>query len=98
MSSIVSAGERFGQALSKETLLQMIGVEEPGSAGVGMVLYPLSAFRAISRAAQNAYTTVSHDGHQKSPFEQTQTRDELHDRIGQHNSEQELDALFASKR
>ena len=73
-------------------------VEELGSVGASMVLYPLSAFRAMNKAAENAYTTIRRDGHQKNAIDQMQTRDERYDRIGYHDFEQNLDAMFASKK
>jgi len=63
-----------------------------------MVLYPLSALRAMNKAAENVYTTIGRDGHQKNVIDQMQTRDDLYDRIGYHDFEQMLDALFASKK
>ena len=73
-------------------------VEELRSVNVGMVLYPLSAFRAMNKAAENVYQTIRREGSQKNVIEQMQTRNELYDRIGYHVYEQHLDALFASKK
>jgi methylisocitrate lyase len=73
-------------------------VDELRSAGVGIVLYPLSAFRAMNKAAENVYTTIRRDGHQKNVIETMQTRDELYDRIGYHDFERKLDDLFAASR
>ncbi|MDQ8035675.1 MAG: isocitrate lyase/phosphoenolpyruvate mutase family protein, partial [Bordetella sp.] len=70
-------------------------VEELKSAGVGMVLYPLSAFRAMNKAAENVYQAIRRDGHQKNVIDLMQTRDELYDRIGYHDFENQLDQLFA---
>jgi len=72
-------------------------VEELKSAGVGIVLYPLSAFRAMNKAAEAVYTAIRRDGHQKNVVDLMQTREELYDRIGYHDFEQKLDALFAKK-
>ena len=72
-------------------------VEELKTAGVGIVLYPLSAFRAMNKAAEAVYTAIRRDGHQKNVVDTMQTREELYDRIGYHNFEQKLDALFAKK-
>ncbi len=69
-------------------------VEELKSVGVGMVLYPLSAFRAMNKAAEAVYTAIRRDGHQKNVVDLMQTRDELYDRIGYHEFESRLDALF----
>jgi methylisocitrate lyase len=73
-------------------------VEELRSAGVGIVLYPLSAFRAMNKAAENVYTAIRRDGHQKNVIDTMQTRDELYDRIGYHDFERKLDDLFAASR
>ncbi|MBI3715238.1 MAG: methylisocitrate lyase [Betaproteobacteria bacterium] len=73
-------------------------VEELKTAGVGMVLYPLSAFRAMNKAAEAVYTAIRRDGHQKNVLDLMQTREELYDRIGYHEFEQSLDKLFATKK
>ena len=69
-------------------------VDELRSAGVGIVLYPLSAFRAMNKAAEAVYTAIRRDGHQKNVVDLMQTREELYDRIGYHEYESRLDALF----
>ena len=69
-------------------------VDELASANVGMVLYPLSAFRAMNKAAETVYQAIRRDGHQKNVVDMMQTRDELYDRIGYHEFESRLDALF----
>ncbi len=73
-------------------------VEELRSAGVGIVLYPLSAFRAMNKAAEAVYTAIRRDGHQQNVVDSMQTREELYELIGYHDYEQKLDALFASKK
>jgi methylisocitrate lyase len=73
-------------------------VDELRSADVAMVLYPLSAFRAMNKAAEAVYQAIRRDGHQKNVIDLMQTRDELYDRIGYHAYEQHLDALFAAKK
>jgi methylisocitrate lyase len=73
-------------------------VDELRSAGVSMVLYPLSAFRAMNKAALGVYTTLRREGTQKAVVESMQTRMELYDVIGYHEYEQRLDALFAQKK
>ena len=73
-------------------------VEELRTTGVQIVLYPLSAFRAMNKAAENVYQAVRRDGHQKNVVDTMQTRDELYDRIGYHAFESKLDALFAGKK
>jgi len=65
-------------------------------AGVSMALYPLSAFRAMNRAAENVYQAIRRDGHQRAVLDVMQTREELYERIGYHAFEQYLDE-FANK-
>jgi methylisocitrate lyase len=66
-------------------------------AGVGLVLYPLSAFRAMSKAAENTYRAIRQDGTQKALLDSMQTRDELYERLDYHTFERKLDQLFGSK-
>lgn len=73
-------------------------VEELKAVNVGLVLYPLSAFRAMNKAAENVYNAVRRDGTQKNVVDTMQTRMELYDRINYHAFEQSLDALFAQKK
>jgi len=68
--------------------------EELASVGVKLQLYPLSAFRAMSKAALNVYQHIKNDGHQKDVVDTMQTRMELYDMIGYHEYEQKLDRLF----
>ena len=68
------------------------------SADVGLVLYPLSAFRAMNKAAENVYTAIRRDGTQQNVVDTMQTRMELYERIGYHDYEQNLDALFAQQK
>ncbi len=70
--------------------------EELASVGVAIQLYPLSAFRAANKAAENVYTAIRSEGHQKAVVDSMQTRAELYDRIGYHAFEQKLDELFAA--
>lgn len=69
-------------------------VEELKNAGVGLILYPLSAFRAANKAAQNVYQTIRTEGSQKSVIDTMQTRAELYDSIGYNAYEEKLDVLF----
>jgi methylisocitrate lyase len=73
-------------------------VDELRSANVAIVLYPLSAFRAMNKAALNVYQSIRRDGTQKAVLDTMQTRMELYDVIGYHAYEQHLDALFARKK
>jgi len=76
----------------------LFSVPELKGAGVAIVLYPLSAFRAMNKAAEAVYTAIRRDGHQRNVLGLMQTREELYDRIGYHDYERKLDALFAAKR
>jgi len=70
-------------------------VAELRNAGVALALYPLSAFRAMSKAAMSVYETLRHKGTQKSSIHAMQTRDELYDVLNYYAYEAKLDALFA---
>jgi methylisocitrate lyase len=72
--------------------------KELGEAGVRLALYPLSAFRAMSRAALNVYRTLRERGTQKELLHTMQTRAELYDTLGYHEYEKKLDELFAKER
>jgi methylisocitrate lyase len=67
---------------------------ELGSAGVRLVLYPLSAFRAMSKAALSVYQQVRTQGTQKGVLDLMQTRAELYDVLGYQAYEAKLDELF----
>ncbi len=69
-------------------------VEELRTADVAMVLYPLSAFRAMNKAAEAVYNTVRKEGTQQSVVDRMQTRKELYDSINYWDYENRLDALF----
>lgn len=66
--------------------------------GVAIVLYPLSAFRAMSKAALDVYQTIAINGDQKACVEKMQSRTELYEVLGYHVYEQKLDALFESEK
>jgi methylisocitrate lyase len=70
-------------------------VAELASVNVGLVLYPLSAFRAMARAAETVYGTIRRDGTQKNLIDRMQTRTELYDVLGYHDYERKLDELFS---
>jgi methylisocitrate lyase len=70
--------------------------EELGAAGVSLVLYPLSAFRAMNQAALNVYQAIRRDGTQAKLIDTMQTRMALYDFLDYHAFEQKLDELFAS--
>jgi methylisocitrate lyase len=73
-------------------------VDELRSADVAIVLYPLTAFRAMNKAALKAYETVRKAGTQKPMLPEMQTREDLYDVIGYHDYEKKLDELFARGR
>lgn len=68
--------------------------EELATVGVSLVLYPLSAFRAMNKAALNVYQHILQDGHQRDVVDTMQTRMELYDFLNYHDYEQTLDRLF----
>ena len=72
-------------------------VAELGAAGVRLVLYPLSAFRAMSLAAQQVYSTIRREGTQAAVLAQMQTRQQLYDVLGYGAYEHKLDQLFADQ-
>jgi methylisocitrate lyase len=74
---------------SKETLADY---------GVEMILYPLSAFRAMSAAAQVVYETIRQEGTQTTVLDKMQTRDELYDVLNYYSYEHKLDELFAKEK
>jgi methylisocitrate lyase len=71
-------------------------LDELRSANVAIALYPLSAFRAMNKAALEVYRTLRREGTQKSVLDSMQSRAELYEFLGYHAFEQKLDALFAS--
>jgi methylisocitrate lyase len=73
----------------------MFTTKELADAGVRLVLYPLSAFRAMSKAALNVYATIRQQGTQESVIDTMQTRAELYEVLGYHAYEDKLDELFA---
>jgi len=98
--------KRFAEAVKVPVLANitefgatpLFTVDELAGAGVGLVLYPLSAFRAMNKAAENVYTAIRRDGTQQNVLDTMQTRAELYDRIDYHSYEQKLDALFAQNK
>jgi methylisocitrate lyase len=98
----LSQYRRFAEALDIPLLANMteFGVtplftaEQLADAGVGLVLYPLSAFRAMSAAALKVYRTIRNDGTQQAVVDTMQTRAELYDFLNYHDYEAKLDELF----
>jgi methylisocitrate lyase len=68
--------------------------DQLGEWGAAMVLYPLSAFRAMNKAAETVYKSLLEEGHQRKVIDIMQTRMELYDYLNYHDFEQKLDALF----
>jgi len=77
-------------------LTPLFTTQELATANVSIALYPLSAFRAMNRAAQTVYETIRRDGTQRAVVDTMQTRMELYDVIGYHDYERKLDGLFAA--
>lgn len=72
-------------------------IDELRSANVAMALYPLSAFRAMNRAAERVYNVLRQEGTQKSVIDIMQTRNELYESINYYQYEEKLDALYTKK-
>ena len=75
----------------------LFGANELSSVGVDMVLFPLSAFRAMSQIAEKVYISLAKDGTQEPLLDIMQTRDELYERLNYHEYEEKLDELFLKK-
>ncbi len=72
----------------------LFNCEQLNKAGVDMVLYPLSAFRAMSKASEAVYLDIKKNGTQEGQLKNMQTRDELYDVLDYHSFENKLDELF----
>jgi methylisocitrate lyase len=75
----------------------LFSTSELAGAGVAMALYPLSAFRAMNKAAEAVFVALRRDGHQRNVVDTMQTREELYERIGYHAFEEKLDALYGTR-
>ncbi len=73
-------------------------LEELESVGISIALYPLSAFRAMNKAALNIYKGLRNEGTQKNMIDQMQTRDELYEYLDYHEYEQKLDQLLKKEK
>jgi len=99
----LSMYRRFAEAVKVPVLANitefgqtpLFTVEELRTAGVSLALYPLSAFRAMNKAALAVYQAVRRDGTQKNVVATMQTRDELYDFLNYHSYERKLDELFS---
>ena len=96
---------KFSSAVSKPILANIteFGMtplftrEELAAHGVKIILYPLSAFRAMNKAAENVYEAIRRDGTQSGVLDTMQTREELYDRINYYSYENALDQLLNDK-
>lgn len=79
-------------------LTPLFTLDELKGAGISMALYPLSAFRAMNKAAEHVYEVIRKEGTQKSVLGEMQTREELYDRINYYEYEKSLDNFQAEKR
>ena len=66
-------------------------------AGVDMILHPLSAFRAMSKAAEGIYNEISNQGTVEKKLKKMQSRDELYDVLNYHSYEEKIDNLFSKE-
>ena len=97
--------KKFAQAVKKPILANIteFGLtplftrDQLAANGVGMILYPLSAFRAMNKAAENVYDTIRRDGTQSGLIDSMQSRDELYERINYHAFEKALDQYREEK-
>ena len=97
--------KKFSAAVNKPILANitefgltpLFGRQELGDNGVQMILYPLSAFRAMNKAAENVYEAIRRDGTQQNVIDSMQTREELYERINYHEYEQSLDKMLGDK-
>lgn len=79
-------------------LTPLFTIDELRGAGIAMALYPLSAFRAMNKAAEHVYQVIRKEGTQKSVLGEMQTREELYERINYYEYEKSLDNFQAEKR
>ena len=79
-------------------LTPLFTLDELKGAGIAMALYPLSAFRAMNKAAEHVYQVIRKEGSQKSVLGEMQTREELYERINYYEYEKSLDNFQAEKR
>jgi methylisocitrate lyase len=102
----LSMFEKFSKAVGVPILANitefgqtpLFTLEQLAGAGVAIALYPLSAFRAANKAAENVYRAIRTEGTQASVVRTMQTRQELYDTIGYWDFERKLDQLFAAKK
>ena len=98
--------KKFSAAVSKPILANIteFGMtplftrDQLAANGVGMILYPLSAFRAMNKAAENVYTAIRRDGTQSSVIDTMQTREELYQAINYYEYEKAIDEAFGTEK
>lgn len=101
----LSQYQQFTQALDVPVLANitefgqtpLFNCQQLEEAGIAMALYPLSAFRAMSKAALDVYSSIAADGDQKAVLDRMQTRAELYEVLGYHAYEEKLDRLFKNQ-
>ncbi|MBT4570867.1 MAG: methylisocitrate lyase, partial [Nitrosomonadales bacterium] len=76
----------------------LFSLDELDSVGIAIALYPLSAFRAMNKAALNVYKGLREEGTQKNLIEHMQTREELYEYLDYHEYEKKLDRLFKKEK
>ena len=102
--NVLNDYRRFGDATGVPILANLtefgqtpaFTVDELRTAGVAIALYPLTAFRAANKAAENVFKTLRTAGTQKAIIDDLQTRDELYEYLDYHSYESKLDELFAT--
>jgi methylisocitrate lyase len=98
--------KRFREAVNTPILANItefgaspyLSCSELAAAGVDIVLYPLTAFRAMSKAAEGVYSEIKDKGTQEGILDKLQTRDELYEVLDYHSFENKLDDLFKKNR
>ena len=96
-SIVESAGVPVLANLTEFGQTPLYHLDELASVGIAMALYPLSAFRAMNKAALKVYQVLKEEGTQASVVNTMQTRTELYDFLGYHAYEEKLDQLFADQ-
>lgn len=94
---VAAAGVPILANITEFGMTPLFTIEELKKVDVSMTLYPLSAFRAMNKAAENVYESIRRDGTQKNVINQMQTRDELYQRINYYEYESVLDKFLDIK-
>jgi len=93
----IAVGKPILANITEFGLTPLFTRDELGANGVGMILYPLSAFRAMNKAAENVYEAIRRDGTQAGVIDAMQTREELYERINYYEYEKALDQFQSEK-